>query len=105
MILSSEKDLADICNGSLGSSGGETDGGLLILHTVKNYTVAPDQFQHEAKTNQHGTTSGGEIRPKGKSKLVKISPLWHNWEETWQVKDEFNEARDTFALTQDETQP
>lgn len=105
MILSLEEDLADICNGSLGSSGGETDGGLLILHTVKNYTVAPDQFQHEGKTNQHGTTSGGEIRTKGKSKPVKISPLWHNWEERRRVKDEFNEAGDAFAPTQDETQP
>lgn len=53
VILSLEEDLADISNGRLGSSGGETDGGLLVLHTVKNYTVAPDQLLHEEKTNQH----------------------------------------------------
>ena len=78
VILSLEKDLADIYNGRLGSSGGETDGGLLILHTVKNYTVAPDQSQHTEKTNQHSNTSRGEIRTKGKSKPMKISLLWHN---------------------------
>lgn len=53
MILSLEEDLADISNGRLGSSGGETDGGLLVLRTVKNHTVAPDQLLHEEKTNQH----------------------------------------------------
>lgn len=53
VILSLAEDLADIYNGRLGSSGGKTDGGLLILHTVKNYTVAPAQLLHEEKTNQH----------------------------------------------------
>lgn len=88
VILSLEKDLADY-NGRLGSSGGETDGGLLILHTVKNYTVAPDQLQHEEKTNQHGNTSRGEIRAMVKSNPLKISPPWHNSEETHKVKNDF----------------
>lgn len=89
VILFLEKDLAGIYNGRLGSSGGETDGGLLILHTVKNYTVAPDQLQREEKTNQHGNTSRGEIRTKWKSKPRKISPPWHNLEKTWEVKNDF----------------
>lgn len=75
VILSLEKDLADIYAGRLGSSGGETDGGLLILHTVKNYTVAPAQLQHAEETNQHGNARRGETRTKGKSKPMKISPL------------------------------
>lgn len=82
MILSLEKDLADIYNGRLGSSGGETDGGLLILHTVKNYTVAPAQLQQEEKTNQHGNTCREGIRTKGKSKPMKIFPPWNNSEKT-----------------------
>lgn len=82
MILSLEKDLADIYNGRLESSGGETDGGLLILHTVKNYTVAPAQLQHEEKTNQHGNTCRGEVRTEGKSKPMKIFPPWHKSENT-----------------------
>lgn len=102
--LSLEKDLADIYNGRLGSSGGETDGGLLILHTLKNYTVAPDQLQHKEKTNQHGKTSRAEIRTKGKSKSMKISLPWHKSEKTWEVKNDFKQDRDTFALTQDEMQ-
>lgn len=104
VILSLEKDLADIYNGRLGSSGGETDGGLLILHTVKNYTVAPDQLQHEEKTNQYGNSSRGEIRTKGKSKPMKISPPWHNSEKTREVKNDFKQDRDTFALIEDEMQ-
>lgn len=103
VILSLEKDLADIYNDRLGSSGGETDGGLLILHTVKNYTVAPAQLQHEEKTNQHGNTCREEIRTKGKSKPWRFS---HHG--TTQKKEEaendFKQDRDMFVLTQDKMQ-
>lgn len=104
VILSLEKDLADIYSGRLGSSGGETDGGLLILHTVKNYTVAPAQLQHEEKTNQHGNTCREEIRTKGKSKPMKIFPPWHNSEKTQEAKNDFKQDRDMFVLTQDKMQ-
>lgn len=73
VILSLEKDLADIYNGRLESFGGETDGGLLILHTVKNYMVAPAQLQHEEKTNQHGNTCREEGRTKGNQSPWRFS--------------------------------
>lgn len=105
VILSLEKDLADIFNSRLGRSGGETDGSLLIVHTVKNYTVAPDQLRHKEKTNQRRNTSKGEIRTKGKSKPVNTSLSRHNLGKTRQVKNDFKQDRDTFALTQDKMQP
>lgn len=45
VFCSLEENLADFYNGRMGSSGGETDGVLLILHVVKNCAVAPHQLQ------------------------------------------------------------
>lgn len=44
-----------------------------------------------------GNTSRGEIRTKGKSKPTKISQPWHNSEKIQEIKNDFKEAKNTFA--------